>query len=43
VNSLGYEAMGLASTKPTDKGKFAMLGVVAESQLMRQQRLPDAV
>jgi len=43
VNSFGYEAMGLARAKPTDKGELAVLSVIAEGQLMRQQCLPDAV
>jgi hypothetical protein len=43
VNSLGYEAMGLARAESTDKGELAVLGVITESQLMRQQCLPDAV
>jgi hypothetical protein len=43
VNGLGYETMGLAGTEPADKGKLAVLSVVAEGQLMRQQRLPNAI
>jgi hypothetical protein len=43
VNGLGYEAMGLASTKPTDEGELAVLGVITKGQLMRQQRLPNAI
>jgi hypothetical protein len=43
VNGLGYEAMGLASTEPTDEGKLAVLSVIAEGQLMRQQGLPNAI
>jgi hypothetical protein len=43
MNSLSHEAMCLASTKPTDQGEFAVLSVIAEGQLMRQQRLPNAI
>ncbi|MGA1728463.1 MAG: hypothetical protein ACO38U_09400, partial [Burkholderiaceae bacterium] len=34
--------MGLASTKPTDKGELAVFGVIAKGDLMRQKGLPDA-
>jgi hypothetical protein len=43
VNGLGYEAMGLASTEPADEGELAVLGVITKGQLMRQQRLPNAI
>jgi hypothetical protein len=42
VNSLGDEAMGLASTEPTDKGELAVFRVVAERDLMREQALANA-
>jgi hypothetical protein len=42
MNSLGNEAMGLASTEPADKGKLAMIRVITEGELMRQERLPNA-
>ena len=43
VNGLGHEAMGLASTEPADQSELAVLSVIAEGQLMRQQRLPNAI
>ena len=43
VNGLGYEAMGLASTEPADQSELAVLGVITKGQLMRQQRLPNAI
>jgi hypothetical protein len=43
VNGFGYEAMGLASTESADEGELAVFSVIAEGELMRQQRLPDAI
>jgi hypothetical protein len=43
VNSLGNEAMGFASTEPADQGQLAVLRVIAEGELMRQKRLPNAL
>jgi hypothetical protein len=43
MNALGDKPMRFASTKPADKGKLAVLNVITKGQLMRQQRLSDAI
>jgi len=43
MNSLGNEAVGFASTEPADQGELAVLRVITEGELMRQQRLSDAL
>ena len=35
--------MGLASTEATDQGDLAVLGVVTEGELMRQECLTNAI